>query len=67
MHANSACDICVRAPRRYLVVNTQMMMGGNKKRQLRPDEHIMASVTLYTDIINIFLHMLASMNANDNR
>ena len=36
----------------YLVVNTQMMMGGGKKRQLRPTEHIMAALTIYTDIIN---------------
>ena len=27
----------------YLVYNTQMMMGGGKKRQLRPDEHILAA------------------------
>ena len=45
----------------YLVVNTQMMMGGGKQRQLRPDEHIMAAVQIYTDIIGIFLHVLSSM------
>lgn len=50
----------------YLVVNTQMMMGGNKKRQLRPNEHIMAAVTIYTDIIQIFLHVLASMARSQN-
>ena len=50
----------------YLVVNTQMMMGGKKKRQLRPTDHIMAAVTLYTDIINIFLHVLASMARNQD-
>jgi len=45
----------------YLVYNTQMMMGGNKKRQLRPTEHMMAAVTIYTDIMNMFLHILAAM------
>ena len=51
----------------YLVYNTQMMMGGKKNgRQIRPNEHIMAAVTLYTDIIQIFLHILASM-ARDQR
>ena len=42
-------------------VVTQMMMGGNKKRQLRPNEHIMAAITLYTDILNLFLHILSAM------
>ena len=45
----------------YLIVNTQMMMGGNKAKQLRPNEHIMAAITLYTDILNLFLHILAAM------
>ena len=45
----------------YLVINTQMMMGGDKKRQIRPDEHILAALNLYTDIINIFMNILASM------
>ena len=29
------------------------MMGGNKRRQMRPTDHIMAAVTLYTDILNL--------------
>lgn len=46
----------------YIVYNTQLMMGGGKSRQLRPDEHIMAAVMLYTDIINLFIYMLQSMS-----
>jgi len=45
----------------YLVFNTQMMMGGNKKRQLRPNEHILGAVQIYTDIMGIFMQVLASM------
>jgi len=45
----------------YLLVNTQMMMGGDKKRQVRPEEHILAAVNIYTDIINIFMHVLMAM------
>ena len=45
----------------FLVVNTQMIMGGNKKRQLRPNEHIMGAVSIYTDIMGLFLNILASM------
>ena len=42
-----------------------MMMGGKKKRQIRPTEHIMAAVTLYSDIINIFLHLVATMSREE--
>ena len=46
----------------YLVYNTQMMMGGKKARQVRPDEHLLAAVQIYTDIINIFLQVVAAMS-----
>lgn len=46
----------------YIVYNTQLMMGGGKDRQLRPDEHIMAAVSLYTDIINLFLYLMRAMD-----
>ena len=35
--------------------------------QVRPDEHILASVNIYTDIINLFMHVLASYLRNSNR
>lgn len=50
----------------YIVYNTQMMMGGGKKNQLRPDEHIMAAIQLYLDIINLFMYMLQAL-ANSDR
>ena len=49
----------------YLVYNTQLMMGGSKKRQLRPDEHLMAAVAIYTDIVNLFLHLVQIMARRD--
>lgn len=49
----------------FLVYNTQLMMGGGKRRQLRPSEHVLAAVTLYMDVINIFLHLLQSMAAGE--
>jgi FtsH-binding integral membrane protein len=45
----------------YLVFNTQAMMGGKKERQLRPTEHIMGAVQIYTDIMGLFMHVLQSM------
>jgi len=42
----------------YLVIDTQMMMGGNHKFAISPEEYIFAAIALYLDIINIFLYIL---------
>jgi len=45
----------------YLVIDTQMMMGGNHKFAISPEEYIFAAIALYLDIINIFLYILRIM------
>ena len=42
----------------YLVYDTQMMMGGDHKYSISPEEYVFASLALYLDIINIFLFVL---------
>lgn len=42
----------------FLAVDTQLLLG-NKKMALSPEEYIFAALNLYTDIINIFLYLLA--------
>ncbi|XP_023673409.1 glutamate receptor, ionotropic, N-methyl D-aspartate-associated protein 1a (glutamate binding) [Paramormyrops kingsleyae] len=42
----------------FLAVDTQLLLG-NKKLALSPEEYIFAALSLYTDIINIFLYILA--------
>ncbi|XP_014890935.1 glutamate receptor, ionotropic, N-methyl D-aspartate-associated protein 1a (glutamate binding) isoform X1 [Poecilia latipinna] len=42
----------------FLAVDTQLLLG-NKQLALSPEEYIFASLNLYTDIINIFLYILA--------
>lgn len=42
----------------FLAVDTQLLLG-NKKLSLSPEEYIFAALNLYTDIINIFLYILA--------
>ncbi|XP_036371867.1 glutamate receptor, ionotropic, N-methyl D-aspartate-associated protein 1a (glutamate binding) [Megalops cyprinoides] len=42
----------------FLAVDTQLLLG-NKKLALSPEEYIFAALNLYTDIINIFLYILA--------
>jgi hypothetical protein len=50
----------------YIVVDTQMMMGGKHKYALDPEEYVFASLNLYLDIINLFL-MILSLIGSANR
>ena len=39
-------------------LNSQMMMGGNHKFSISPEEYIFAAIAIYLDILNLFLHIL---------
>ncbi|KAG2464901.1 CSMD1 protein, partial [Polypterus senegalus] len=43
---------------RYLVIDTQMMLGGKHRYSIDPEEYIFAALNLYLDIINLFLFIL---------
>lgn len=47
----------------YIVYDTQLMMGGNHKYSLSPEEYIFAALNLYLDIINLFLYILTIIGA----
>ncbi|XP_026841019.1 protein lifeguard 1 isoform X2 [Drosophila persimilis] len=42
----------------YLVYDTQLMLGGNHKYSISPEEYIFAALNLYLDIVNIFMYIL---------
>ncbi|XP_041650013.1 protein lifeguard 1 [Cheilinus undulatus] len=42
----------------YLVADTQLILGGNKKYTISPEEYVFAALNLYLDIINLFLMLL---------
>ena len=43
----------------YIVYDTQLIVGGNHhKYQYSEEDHVFAALTLYLDIINLFLYML---------
>ena len=42
---------------------SQMMMGGNHKFSISPEEYIFAAIAIYLDIINIFLYILRIVGA----
>ncbi|CAK9303756.1 unnamed protein product [Gordionus sp. m RMFG-2023] len=50
----------------YIIFDTQMMMGGDKKYSLSPEEYIFAALTLYLDIVNLFLYILQLINHSNN-
>jgi hypothetical protein len=43
----------------YLVVDTQLMLGGKHQYSLSPEEYIFAALNLYLDIINLFIMILS--------
>jgi FtsH-binding integral membrane protein len=42
----------------YIVYDTQLMMGGNRKYALDPEEYIFAALNIYLDVINLFMYIL---------
>lgn len=47
----------------YIVYDIQLMMGGNHKYSISPEEYIFASLSLYLDIINLFMYILMIVGA----
>ncbi|KAK3864699.1 hypothetical protein Pcinc_029629 [Petrolisthes cinctipes] len=43
----------------YLVFDTQLLIGGNHKLSISPEEYVFAALTLYLDIVNIFMYILS--------
>lgn len=42
----------------YLIFDTQLMVGGRHKFAITPEEYIFAALTLYMDVIMLFLYIL---------
>ena len=47
----------------YLVFDTQLMLGGKHKYSISPEDYIMAALSIYVDIINLFLMILRLVSA----
>ena len=48
----------------FLLIDTQMIVGGVRSVQISPEEYILAVITLYLDILNIFLYILRIVNGS---
>lgn len=49
----------------FIVIDTQMIMGGTREIQLSPEEFIFATINLYMDIINMFMYILIILGKNN--
>lgn len=50
----------------YIVYDTQLMMGGDHKYSISPEEYIFAALNLYMDIIQLFLYLLRILRYLNN-
>lgn len=48
----------------YIIYDTQMMMGGDHKYSISPEEYVFASLNLYMDIVNLFMYILTIIGAS---
>lgn len=62
---NLYCGVGVFLFSIYLIIDTQMIMGG-KSLELSVDEYALAAMLLYIDIIQIFLYILQLLSNNNN-
>ena len=46
----------------YIVYDTQLIVGGEHKIMFHTDDYVLASVSLYLDVINLFLMILKFLN-----
>ena len=49
----------------YLIYDLQMIMGG-KTYSLSPDDYVAASLSIYLDVVNIFLALLTIIGITQN-
>lgn len=50
----------------FLVIDTQMIVGGTHKIQISPEEFVFAAISLYLDIINMFIWILTILSQDSN-
>lgn len=50
--------LCILIFVMYIIFDTQLIIGGEHKHQFSIDDYVFASLSLYLDIINLFLHLL---------
>ena len=51
----------------YIVYDTQLIVGGeHKKIMFHTDDYVLAAISLYLDVVNLFLYILELLNGGRN-
>lgn len=50
----------------YLIYDTQLMVGGDHKYSISPEEYVFAALNIYVDIITIFMYILSIIGASSD-
>lgn len=53
--------LCILIFVMYIIFDTQLIVGGTHKHQFTIDDYVFAALSLYMDIINLFIHLLRLM------
>ena len=51
----------------YIIYDTQLIVGHKHKNQFSEDDYVLAAISLYLDIINLFLYMLQILKFCNNK
>lgn len=46
----------------YIIYDVQLLIGGEHQNKVSPDEYVFGAISIYLDIINLFLHILRLLN-----
>ncbi|KNC83178.1 hypothetical protein SARC_04564 [Sphaeroforma arctica JP610] len=49
----------------YIIYDTQMIVGGEHKLQISSEEYVFAALTLYLDVINLFIFILRLLGSGN--
>ncbi|XP_071824806.1 protein lifeguard 1-like isoform X2 [Apostichopus japonicus] len=60
------CSLGVGVFSLYIVIDTQLMLGGKHQYEINEEEYVFAALNLYLDIINLFLFLLRIVNKASN-
>lgn len=46
----------------YIIYDVQLLVGGKHQNKVSPDEYVFGAISIYLDIINLFLHIMRILN-----
>jgi FtsH-binding integral membrane protein len=50
-----------------LIIDTQMIVGGEKNIEISMDDYVLGALILYVDVIRLFLYILRAMGSGKRR